>query len=152
MLPTPKTIAIVSGAAEGSHRLTAFDGALLKAGIGNLNLIKVSSILPPHCEFVEQVNIPAGSLTPTAYGAVMSDEPGQQLAAAVAVGFAANDYGTIMEHAGFLSGAEARQQVIDMVEESFAARGLELVEVKVAVSEITVVTCASAVAAAVLWY
>ena len=35
------------GHAEGGTPLNAFDNALLAAGIGNINLVKVSSIIPP---------------------------------------------------------------------------------------------------------
>ncbi len=38
-------IAIVSGKDEGPTRLNAFDNALTDAGIGDVNLIKVSSML-----------------------------------------------------------------------------------------------------------
>ena len=38
--------------AEGRTPLDAFDNALLAAGIGNVNLLKISSIVPPeHEEF-----------------------------------------------------------------------------------------------------
>ena len=46
MLPTPKKFKIVAAAAEGHNNLTAFDNALLAAGIGNVNLVRISSILP----------------------------------------------------------------------------------------------------------
>ena len=48
-----------TGHAEGATPLNAFDGALLASGIGNTNLIKISSILPPQ--------LPADGLPPT-YG------------------------------------------------------------------------------------
>ena len=35
------------GTAEGYTELNAFDGALLAAGIGDTNLLKISSIVPP---------------------------------------------------------------------------------------------------------
>lgn len=152
MLPTPKKITIVAGSAEGDKKLTAFDKALLAAGIGNLNLVRVSSILPPSCDYVERLEIPAGSLTPTAYGSIVSDQPGDLIAAAVAVGFSESDYGTIMEYSGHCSAAEAERQVTEMVHEAFAVRGLTLREVKVASAEIRVERVGAAVAAAVLWY
>lgn len=152
MLPTPKKITVTAGCAEGDKPLTAFDKALLAAGIGNLNLIRVSSILPPSCQFVDKLEIPAGSLTPTAYGSIVSDRPGELIAAAVAVGFSEDDYGTIMEFSGRCSAAEAERQVTEMVEESFAVRGLRLRDVKVASAELRVERIGAAVAAAVLWY
>ncbi len=39
-------VSITSGRAEGPTKLNAFDNALLDAKIGDVNLIKVSSILP----------------------------------------------------------------------------------------------------------
>ena len=44
--------AATAGRAEGGTPLNAFDNALLAAGIGNINLIKVSSILPPGVELI----------------------------------------------------------------------------------------------------
>jgi len=40
-------IDIVWGKSEGKTRLSAFDGALVKAGIHNFNLIPLSSVIPP---------------------------------------------------------------------------------------------------------
>ena len=152
MLPTPRKVALVAGAAEGRHKLTAFDHALLAAGIGNLNLIRVSSILPPGCTFVERLDIPPGSLTPTAYGSIISDVPGERIAAAVAISFSEQDYGVLMEFAGHCTAAEAEARVVAMVEEAFATRGMALKDVKVAAADKQVERVAAAVAAAVLWY
>ena len=153
MLPTPKKVTVVAGSGEGDHKLTAFDNALLAAGIGNLNLIKVSSILPPECELVERLDIPPGSLTPTAYGSLVSDVKGDRIAAAVAVGFSDRDYGTIMEYSGHCTREEAERAVRAMVEEAFRRRGMALRDVRVAAAEMVVGDRPGAVvAAAVLWY
>lgn len=40
-------ISIVNGSGEGSTELSAFDSALMDAGIANLNLIYLSSVIPP---------------------------------------------------------------------------------------------------------
>src|SRR3977135_996179 len=69
--------------AEGSTPLNAFDNALLAAGIGNVNLIKVSSILPPGIELVALPRIKPGALVPTAYAAIPSGVPGVVVGAAV---------------------------------------------------------------------
>ncbi len=47
-------IDIVWGESEGKTLLSAFDRALLKAGIHNLNLIPLSSVIPPN-SVVEEV-------------------------------------------------------------------------------------------------
>ncbi|MBO8125761.1 MAG: arginine decarboxylase, pyruvoyl-dependent [Firmicutes bacterium] len=152
MLPTPKKFTVVAGAAEGATRLNAFDNALLASGIGNLNLLRVSSILPPGCEEVEHLDIPPGSLTPTAYGSIISETPGKKIAAAVAIGFSENDFGVIMEYSGECSKEEAEAEVARMVEEAFKVRGRKLVRVLAKGSEIVVDKCACAFAAVALWY
>lgn len=152
MLPTPKIVKLAAGAAEGRTRLTAFDRALLAAGIGNLNLVKVSSILPPACEYREDFEVPPGSLTPTAYGTIASEEPGAVISAAVGLGFSHDDYGVIMEFSGLCAREAAEATVRSMVEEAFAARGKALREVIVKGAELRVERCGAVVAAAVLWY
>src|SRR5581483_12469954 len=79
-------VAATAGSAEGGTALNAFDNALLAAGIGNVNLVKVSSIVPPDVDIVGLPQIKPGSVVPTAYAAMTSETPGQVVAAAV--GFA----------------------------------------------------------------
>ncbi len=127
MLPTPKKFALVAATAEGATLLNAFDNCLLRAGIGNTNLLRVSSILPPGAEEIGELDIPPGSLLPTAYGACGSDLPGDLIAAAVAVGRGEEGYGVIMEYSGHCSAAEAETKVKYMVELAFVERGRRLV-------------------------
>lgn len=152
LLQTPKKFTLVAGTAEGRTRLNAFDNALLASGIGNLNLLKISSILPPATEFVEKLSIPPGSLTPTAYGSIVSDVPSEVISAAVGIGFSKNDYGVIMEFSGKCSQAEAERQIRAMVEEAFEVRGLPLAKIMIKATDCTVQKCACAFAAVALWY
>jgi arginine decarboxylase len=152
MLPTPQKVRLAAGAAEGNAKLTAFDKALLAAGIGNLNLIRVSSILPPNCAHDEDFVVPPGSLTPTAYGWLSCDEPGREIAAAIGLGFCHDDYGVIMEFSGFCGKEEASERVAEMVREAFAARDKHLRELRVKSTSLTVRSVGAVVAAAVLWY
>src|SRR3972149_6712404 len=55
-------VAATAGSAEGATPLNAFDNALLAAGIGNINLIKVSSIVPPHVSIIALPKIKPGAL------------------------------------------------------------------------------------------
>ena len=152
MLPTPTKFTLVAGGAEGPNRLNAFDNALLEAGIGNLNLVKVSSVLPPGAGAVDTLSIPPGSLVPTAYGAITSETPGEIIAAAVGVGRHGDDYGVIMEYSGRCTKEEAEEIVAGMVRHAFARRGLELTELKVKGVEHRVEKVGCAFAAVALWY
>jgi arginine decarboxylase len=152
MLPTPRKVRLVAGSAEGPTPLNAFDNALLSAGIGNLNLVRVSSILPPGCVHDPEFVIPPGSLTPTAYGHLTSAVAGEEIAAAIGVGFAADDYGVIMEFEGTCGRAEAARTVELMVREAFAARRKVLREVLVEAASHRVERHGAVVAAAVMWY
>lgn len=153
MLPTPGKFTLVAGSAEGITRLNAFDNALLTSGIGNLNLLKVSSILPPGATEAQTVDMPPGSLVPTAYGAIESDVEGEILAAAVAVGVAADGgSGVIMEFSGRCSAQEALEQVEEMTREAFRQRGRELSTIRSRATEHRVRHIGCALAAVALWY
>ncbi|MEN6350469.1 MAG: arginine decarboxylase, pyruvoyl-dependent [Syntrophomonas sp.] len=152
MLPLPRKYFLTAASSEGESELTAFDGALLKARVGNTNLLKVSSILPPSCEFDPDLVIPPGSLLPIAFGRIISTASGETISAAVAVGIRKDSFGVIMEFAAKCSKSEAEQQVTRMVEEAFLVRGLELDEVKVAAAEHVVEKIGCAFAAVPLWY
>jgi len=152
MLATPKKFFLTAAAAEGHSELTAFDNALLAGRIGNINLIRVTSILPPGAEYDPNLQIPPGSLVPTAYGYIYSDVPGELLSAAVGVGFSADTFGVIMEFAGYCGKAEATDKIESMLREAFASRGMELKEIKTAAVEHRVEKVGCALAAVPMFY
>jgi arginine decarboxylase len=144
--------AATAGHAEGGTALNAFDNALLAAGIGNVNLIKVSSILPPEVPVVELPKLRPGALIPTAYAAMTSEKPGDIVAAAV--GYALPDNpaknGVIMEFHGRTTRAEAEQAITAMLEEALRGRGEIIREMKVVAAEHTVERIGCALAAITL--
>ena len=152
MLPTPKKFKIVAAAAEGSHKLTAFDNALLGAGIGNVNLVRISSILPPSAEQDQALELPPGSLVPTAYGSIVCDQPGTKIAAAVGVGFSADTFGVLMEFSGMCGKQEAEDKIAGMLKDAFENRGIPLVKTEIRAVEHTVDSIGCAFAAVALWY
>lgn len=153
MLATPCKFTLVAGRGEGGMPINAFDAALIDAGIGNLNLLRVSSILPPLARRSSILDIPPGSLTPTAYGCLTSSQPGQVIAAAIGVGIGSPDsYGVIMEFEGYCAKQEAAAKVQRMVEEGFEKRGLILRETHVLAIDHLVQAVGGVIAAAVLWY
>ena len=150
----PNTISLVAGVGEGSTALNAFDRALLNAGIGNLNLIRISSIMPPKADVVPLPKIPMGSLVPTAYGYYTSDIKGETISAAIGVAIPKDSElcGLIMEYEGICSKKEAESTVIEMTKEGFEMRNWEIDRIISIVSELTVEKVGCAFAAAVLWY
>lgn len=152
MLPTPKKFFVTAGSSEGKNPLNAFDNALLKGRIGNLNLMRVTSILPPGVEYCPDMEIPPGSLVPTAYGYIISDVPGELIAAAVGVGFSKDTFGVIMEYSGKCSKEEATEVIERMLKEAFQTRGMELTGTKIAATEHRVENIGCALAAVPLWY
>src|SRR5438445_11887948 len=129
--------AATAGHAEGGTTLNAFDNALLAAGIGNINLIKVSSILPPEVPVIDLPKIKPGALIPTAYAAMTSEVPGETVAAAV--GYAVPDdpakNGVIMEFHGVANRHEAERQILAMLDEAFRVRGETIAERRVVAVE-----------------
>ncbi len=152
MISKPERFMIVAAEAGADHPLTAFDAALLNAGIGNVNLVKISSILPPGCEEEKAaLEFPPGAFVPAAYGSICSEEEGDVIAAAVGVGLSKESFGIIMEHAGHCRASQAQQTVEEMIRESFKMRGKELIEIRSKSVEHTVEKAGAAVAAVVLW-
>ncbi len=152
MLPAPKKYFVTAGSAEGKNPLNAFDNALLKSGIGNLNLMRVTSILPPGMVYCPNMEIPPGSLVPTAYGYIVSDVPGEVISAAAGVGISSNSFGVIMEYAGKCSSSDAEKAIERMLREAFKTRDMELIGTRIDAAEHRVEKIACALAAVPLWY
>ncbi len=142
---------LVAGKAEGSTLLNAFDNALLDAGIGDVNLIKVSSIVPPGVEVVmDKPTLPRGALVPCVYAERTSERKGEVIAVALAVGIAEDGFGVVMESEGETA-EEAKAKAVTMVEEAFRVRGIKPVRILQIAAEHQVVRCGSVVAACVYW-
>lgn len=149
----PKFACLVSGAAEGETELNAFDNALLEAGIGDINLVKVSSIMPPGVKVVEKLNpLPKGAFLPVVYATVSSSEPGTIISAAVGFGRCEDGFGVIMEAGGIGEGEkEVRKEVEDKIRFALARRGLELKELQVTSISWKVKKCGAVVAACIFF-
>ena len=78
-------IAIVSGKDEGPTRLNAFDNALTAAGIGDVNLIKVSSMLGKNTQVKDLPKLKPGAMVNCVLSSVTSSKPGDTITAVVAV-------------------------------------------------------------------
>ena len=153
IIKTPTHYFLVSGASEGFTPLNAFDGALLHAGIGDTNLVKMSSIVPPRCQLISPVPLPAGSLVPTAYASITSDVPGEMISSAVAVALPKESHypGLIMEYSARGPKAEIEETVRRMALEGMKLRGREIKDLKSMAVEHKVQKVGATLAAVVLW-
>lgn len=107
------------GHAEGSTRLNAFDKAWLAAGIADINLMKISSIVPSNTRIIAVPRITPGAVIPTAYAAMSSEVPGEVIAAAVGWALPQNreKAGVIMEVHDKATRGEAEETVVQMLRE-----------------------------------
>lgn len=156
MVNTPNIYCLVKGASEGRTRLNAFDNSLLNAGVGDTNLMRMSSILPPGASQrdINDIDLPAGGLIPLAYATIDSTTPGRYISSAIAVGIPEDDSepGVIMEFEDHSRLQNVEEIVRQMVIDAFEYRNRKLKEIKSIGIEHKVENCASTFAAAVLWY
>lgn len=98
----PQFYKIVSGIGKSKFPLSAFDNALRNAGIGDYNLVKVSSILPSECTQCENIPTGKGHILYAAY-ATATVRYGQtaETAVAVAVPKTNEESGVIFETTSF---------------------------------------------------
>ena len=156
MVQTPNCYCLVKGSAEGRTRLNAFDKSLLKAGVGDTNLMRMSSILPPAAEevSVDDLVLPKGGLIPLAYATIDGTTPGRLISASIAVGIPQDDSepGVIMEFEDHAPLSYVDEIVEQMVVDGFEYRNRKLKEIKKMGIEHKVERCGAVFAAAVLWY
>ena len=126
---TPGKAILLSASASGGTPLNAFDNALLQMGIGNVNLVRLSSVIPAHVEWLEELpaGIPVGMLLPTVYAEATASTKGETAVAALGVGLRADGAGgLIYEYSEATDPKNAEEVVRAMVEEGFDRRGWRL--------------------------
>jgi arginine decarboxylase len=122
-------ISLTSGKSEGPTRINAFDNALLNAGIGNVNLIPVSSIIPSYAKIVELPHIKEGAMVNCVLAQNYSDNAGDLITAVVALA-TSNDFGCVVEHSGINRAPnDVRREAETMVRYMMEVRDLEINEI-----------------------
>ncbi len=102
----PKRICLVRGVGHHREKLASFEMALRKAGIAPLNIVRVSSIFPPHCKIVGSKALKELKPGQVTFG-VLSDNATNEAHRLVAasVGLAVpkdrDNYGYLSEHHSF---------------------------------------------------
>ena len=142
-------IAIVSGKDEGPTKLNAFDNALSDAGIGDVNLIKVSSMLAGNTQITDLPKLKAGSMINCVLSEITSDNPGDVITAVIAVAIG-EELGCVVETTGLNKNEndlidEAKFMVTYMMEK----RKVEIKQLIVKKATVTVENNASVVASVV---
>jgi len=123
----PKEFFITSGKAKSPvSELNAFDLALKKAGIGQCNLVPVSSILPPKCRNRKWRKIPAGSIT-HAVIARMDGGEGTTIGAGIAWAWESErKYGLVAEAHGYMDARALKETLQWKVKEMAKIRGIQI--------------------------
>ena len=142
-------IAIVSGKDEGPTKLNAFDNALSDAGIGDVNLIKVSSMLAGNTQITDLPELKAGSMVNCVLSEITSDNPDDVITAVIAVAIG-EELGCVVETTGINKNEndlidEAKFMVTYMMEK----REVEIKQLIVKKATATVENNASVVASVV---
>lgn len=100
----PSKMFLTKGVGKHKEKLTSFEMALRDAGIAAINIVRVSSIFPPHCKIIskqEGLNLLLpGAIVHVVMADASTNEPNRLIAAAVGVAQPKdpNTYGYLSEH------------------------------------------------------
>ena len=103
----PTKIFTTKGVGKHKHRLTSFEMALRRAGIANLNLVRVSSIFPPNCKLITRHaglnHLKPGQIVHTVISENATNEPHRLIAASIGLAIPRNPekHGYLSEHHSF---------------------------------------------------
>ena len=103
----PKKIFLTKGVGKHRERLSSFELALRSAGIAWCNLVRVSSIFPPHCKLISLTEglkqLRPGQVTFVVLSENSTREPHRLIAASIGLALPADKsmYGYLSEHHSF---------------------------------------------------
>ncbi|MCI0402539.1 MAG: arginine decarboxylase, pyruvoyl-dependent [Acidobacteria bacterium] len=103
----PKKIFLTKGVGKHRERLSSFELALRSAGIAACNLVRVSSIFPPHCKLISRTEglklQRPGQVTFVVLSENSTREPHRLIAASIGLALPADKsmYGYLSEHHSF---------------------------------------------------
>ena len=102
MIPTH--IFLTKGVGKHQEKLTSLEMALRNAGIAAFNIVRVSSIFPPHCKLISKKQglqlLHPGQIAFCVMSECSTDEPNRLIAAAVGIAMPKDpdQYGYLSEH------------------------------------------------------
>jgi arginine decarboxylase len=103
----PRKMFFTKGVGVHREKLTSFEMALRDARIARYNLVRVSSIFPPHCEIIGRKDgtelLAPGQIVFCVLSEAATNEPSRRVAASIGLAVPADSakYGYISEHHGF---------------------------------------------------
>jgi arginine decarboxylase len=122
----PKRIFLTKGVGKHKERLTSFELSLRDAGIAAQNLVRVSSIFPPHCKLIARKEglkyLYPGEVTFAVVAENSTREPHRLVASSIGLAIPADrsTYGYLSEHHSFgekedLAGDYAEELAAEML-------------------------------------
>ena len=135
----PSQYFVTSGKALSTvSDLNAFDLALFEAGIEELNLVAVSSVIPPEAEMVEYRSIPMGAVTHCVL-AQMRGCGGDVISAGIAYTKRKDGHGGyVAEGHSFGDGESLKEGLRAKIREMERIRGVELEDPEIVIEEMRV--------------
>jgi arginine decarboxylase len=103
----PTKLFFTRGVGIHRHKLQSFEGALRKAGIAQVNLVEVSSIMPPNAKIIPKSagikELRPGQIVFTVMARAETNEPNRLVASSVGLATPADksQYGYLSEHHSF---------------------------------------------------
>ncbi len=125
-------ISVVGAVSEGLTELSAFDSALLSMGVGNKNLIILSSVIPPSSEVAltpPQLKETYGNRLYVVLSHHESSKPGDNVYAGLGWVLAEDGSGLFVEHHGS-SEDEVRDLIFNSLKDMASKRGLSFGEIR----------------------
>ena len=130
----PKEMFFTKGTGKHRNNLQSFEEALRDAGIAGFNLVRVSSIYPPHCRIVTRQKglsrLAPGEIVFCVLAECRTNEPNRLACAGIGLALPANkeQHGYISEHHGFgMTQKACSDYVEDMAATMLATtQGIEL--------------------------
>jgi len=151
----PRRFFTVKGSAMSDvSAFNAFDAALVKAGIGQCNLVLASSILPRDAEEVPQMDLTPGTITFTVMAHV-EGVSGETVSAGIGFGWLTQGnevkYGIVAESYGIKDEERVDEELRERMREMARIRGLLLNDVQTVVKSIKVTRKYGSVVAALIF-
>lgn len=129
----PREFFITTGKGQSdTSEMNAFDNALIKAGIGQCNLVKVSSILPKNCEEISPVKIEPGTITFVVLSR-SNGKKGEKISTGIGYAIMKNEqgYGIIAEDCNNKSEEKAREEIQKKLREMASSRKMEIERIRI---------------------